>query len=294
MANIAIITDAPDIPSIVAVKAMIEALGHSCVAYSEVDETPLTSFDLIVATRINGGVSNHGKVITAFNSGVPVIVGLHREAGTGIGSGANSLVGKLALASTVSSPTFASIYTSTSTYLDDHYPVGTTVQTNDKDEASSYVEKASVATGATILFSHPSNALLNSSVVIAAKGATNLSGEPFPAACAFTGFLYTANTVYTEAGKLLFGRLIEKVLAINIAKTHSISGYVLDDLGAPLSNDVYLYDQVSMLLVDKTTPDEFGAYTFMVEADINFFLVCTSPTSSKNFKIHSFVQGVLI
>lgn len=294
MANIAFVTDDVNDNAALKVKSLIISLGHSCTAYRE-DSTPsLSSFDLIVASRINGGVGAHSQVVDAFDLGVPVILGLHRDIGSGIGPTANFLAGKLRLASEIKALESTSTYSCLTSDFNTDYTIGSTVKATSVNDLSNYLENDKLAPGAQLIFSYPILPTARSSVVLAARGSTNLSGTKFPASCAFVGFLYASSSDFTPAAKKLFGEVIDKTFALNVVYTHSISGYVLDENGTPLANTVCLYDQVTGELERVTTPDASGRYEFKVIKDKYFFVVCKSLSIDKNFKVYGFVQGVLV
>lgn len=293
MANIALITDSTGDPAFTNVRSILLNGGHTCSSFTEADAPSLIAFDLILATRINQGTNKFPNIIAAFNTGVPVICGFHRFAGTGFGPSSSTLAGQINLSSMVSEYSEVNTYTSTTSDMGIKYPIGTTVKIHSSAQYTNYVLKSTLATGAVTYFSHPSDPSNRSGVVIAAKGSNNLQNAPFPASCAFISFLYS-NSEYLQAGKELLLDIVDKVLALNISATHTISGYVLDENDTPLANRVMLYNQDTSALEDTAIPDADGKYSFKVVKDTDFFVVCSSASSDKNYQVYAYVQGVLV
>lgn len=295
MANIALVTDTIGDVAAQAVISALVGFGHTVSPYAQSDTSvSLLSFDLIIGTRLNSNTSSFGNVINAFNNGVPVIFGFNRDLGTGIGPSSDFLGGKLGLISAL--PNFEAInkVTSLTNEMGERYAVGTFVLTNTVADYCSTFENNKLATGAIPYFSSQNFPETHSIIGFAAKGATNLLGSVFPAACAYAGFLYINGSSFTSDGKELIGAIVEKVLSLNYLKTHTISGYVLDENDTPLANKVMLYNQDTKQLEAIATPDAAGQYEFNVEKEKDFFVVCESLTSDKNFKVYGFVQGVLV
>lgn len=295
MANIALVTASVGDGASIAVINALRSLGHTVSAHAQSSSaTSLTGFDLIVGTRLNSDASSLSSVVNAFNSGVPVIFGFNRDPGTGIGTSSDFLGGKLGLVSSI--PSFGTTNSMTSLTADMglDYPVGTTVFTNTAPEYCNYVINSNLATGATPYFSSPTAPSTNSAVGFAARGANSLLGTPFPAACAYAGFLYVSDSYFTADGQKLLGAIVEKVLALNVVKTHVISGHVLDENNTPLTNKVMLYSQDTNQLEATATPDADGKYSFSVVENTDFFIVCASSSSDKNYQIYAYVQGALV
>lgn len=295
MANIALVTDAVSDTAAVSVANALIGLGHTVTSYAQTNTgASLLGFDLIIGTRINSDSYTLGNVVSAFNSGVPVIFGFNRDSGTGVGLSSNFLGGRLGLVSSIPSFGQTNSMTSLTTEMGLYYPVGKKIVTNSVPDYCSYVVNSNLATGATPYFSSTSSPATQSIVGFAAKGANSLLNSPFPAACAYAGFLYVSSSSFTADGRKLLGDIVEKVLVLNVIKTHTISGYVLDENNTPLTNKVMLYNQNTNTLEDTAIPDAAGKYSFKVVKDTDFFVVCSSESSDKNYQVYAYVQGVLV
>lgn len=294
MANIAIVSSNTTHGAVTILESILTEGGHTCSISSESSASSMEGFDLIIGTRLDGGASANTNIVNAFNAGTPVLVGFCRNAGTGLGTSSNFLAGKLGLASSMplfSDSTKQNVITND---FGSDYVAGTQVVTHTSKTLSSFLEYDSLSAGATPYFSYELSPSINCSVAIAPRGSDSLLSGPFPAACGLAGFLYLSGGEYTTEGKKLVLDIVDKILLLNINKTHTISGYVFDDLGNPLTNPVYLYQHSDAALIEQAIPDPTGKYLFKVVKDVDFFIVCSSDSPNNNFKIHSFVQGALV
>lgn len=265
--------------------------NHTCTLLAESSSQSLMGYELIITTRITStSVSAHQNILAAFNSGTPVICGFHQITTSGIGQSANNLVGKLGLASTVIAS--AGGENKTVTFISNKiqpYTTGEVVQTHTANDFFSYTNVLSLAQGATPI------AVVNSAesekcmLAIAKRSSLSLMGTPFPASCAYAGFLYSNYGEYTPNGELLIINLIKKVIELN--QTATISGTSFNDAGDPELSDVYLYSHADGSLVSKTETGVDGSYSFPVPEG-EFFVVCNNRNRDNNPQVVGYIKGV--
>lgn len=293
MANIAIVgADSTNAANIKLKEALIaNSSGHTCLIFREDSTAPLTSYDLIITSRVVGGVSANANIVAAFNSGVPVICGMNQVGGQGLGASADFLAGKIGLLSSLPPFDTASIVESITNSFYAGYDIGTRITPTSGGVARSFFYRESLAPGAVVYFSDQQMPTTKMSVAIATRGSENLIGGTFPAACAFAGFLYTSSSGYSPQGVILIQDLVKKVLEAD--QPYSVTGNVSDSNGSGLVKRLFIYNQGTGVLHQTTMSDTNGDYKFSVSADTDYFVVCSTEDPANNFKIHAFVQGVL-
>lgn len=293
MASIALIVESVNNGSTTNLKTLLEspAMGHTCTVVQENSSQSLLAFDLIITTRHSNGLANYDTVINAFNAGVPLICGMDRNSGSGVGSSASFLLGRIG---------FSSLETVVLEYKDnikalsgDFLPV---IKSGDviaiHRDYQGYIPIAKLASSVVPYFGYDTNPTENISVAIATAGSSNLMLGTFPANCAFAGFLYASNTPYLDADRVIISEIIRRVLLG--ARDNLISGYSLDATGGPKAgNKVYLYSHLDGTLVDSKTTGLDGGFEFFVDAN-EYFLVCDDGVEDNNLKVLGRVTGTAV
>lgn len=294
MANIVIIGGDSGHASSTRLRAILtsEPFSHTCTLLSESSGVSLMGYDLIITTRVDAGASGYKNIMTAFNAGIPLICGMTQSSSVGVGSAAASLAGKIGLsASTIASTGIEN----TSTYfLSDEfaptYKQGDVISPHQSSDFHAYTKYTDVAPSAIIVAAPVvPNQSTYCSLIFARKNSINLLGQPFPAACAFAGFFYSNNSVYSPHAHLLIGTVVDKVIRLN--NTAVISGYSLNEAGLPELSDVYVYNHEDGLLYDKTITKSDGSYSFNVGVG-EYFVVCNNRDRNNNPQVIGYIQGV--
>jgi len=291
MANIAIIGAEQDNPSSINLRKVLLAADppHICTLIAESATTSLLTYDLIITTRVMNGVNANGNIVTAFNSGVPVICGMMQTDITSntVGPTSAILSGKIGLSpKSAANSAYIDVVSTTDDFLP-RYAIGTAVRTHPANEFQSYTPISSLAAGAKVYFSSRTGADF-ASVAIAPFGSASLLGGTFPAACAIVGFLYASNYDYTPQAAELIRTLVDTVFLANNRK--AISGYSLKEDGSPEPATVYAYKHSTGELFKKTETDVSGRYSITVGDEL-FFIVCDNGDPSSNLKIIGRAQG---
>lgn len=251
----------------------------------------LLDFDLIITTRVDSftaGVKDN--VLTAFESGVPVICGFDRDntvypSITGLS--ATSLVARMGLsASSYQGSDKATLITSKTNSFQADYPNGAAVTLHQSFDFQHYTQDAHLAPSAVSYFSYMADAG-TCALAIAPKGGVSLIGDAFPAACAYAGFIYASNSAYSVDGSKLLIDLIDKVMSANIST--SIKGFSTNENGEPVPGTLYLYSHADGSLKSVTTTKPDGSYEFTIGAG-SFFVVCDDGDINHNLKVHSRVS----
>lgn len=294
MANIVIIgTDAGHVSS-TRLRDILTAAPflHTCTLLGESSNSSLMGYDLIITTRVNAGASGYGNIMAAFNAGIPLICGYTQGSSVGIGPTAVSLAGKIGLSS---SSTTSTGVDDTSTYFLSNefaptYKQGDVVSLHQSNDYHAYTKYTDVASSAIILAAPVSPGQSTyCSLVFARKNSINLLGQPFPAACAFAGFFYSNNAIYSPQAPLLIGMVVDKIIRLN--NTAVISGYSLNEAGLPEPSDVYVYNHADGLLYDKSITKPDGSYSFTV-GDGEYFVVCNNHDRNSNPQVLGYIKGV--
>ena len=126
-------------------------------------------------------------------------------------------------------------------------------------------------------------------LAIAKRSSLSLMVTPFPASCAYAGFLYSNYGLYTPNGEVLITSLIKKVIELN--QTATISGTSFNDAGDPELSDVYLYSHTDGSFISKTETGIDGSYSFLVP-DGEFFIVCNNRNRGNNPQVIGYIKGV--
>lgn len=295
MANIVIIGADPSHVASTRLKAVLTAppFLHTCTLISESSNSSLMGYDLIITTRVNAGVSGYANIIAAFNAGIPLICGMTQNTSVGIGATAEALAGKIGLSSSSLITTGSSADTSTyflSNEFAPTYKQGDVVSLHQSADFYSYTKYTDVASSAIIVAApvFPDQSIY-CSLFFGRKNSINLLGQPFPAACAFAGFFYSNNAVYSPQASLLIGMVVDKVIRLN--NTAVISGYSLNEAGFPELSDVYIYNHADGSLYDKSITKSDGSYSFTV-SDGEYFVVCNNRDRDNNPQVIGYIRGV--
>lgn len=269
-----------------------EPFLHTCTLLNESSSSSLMGYDLIITTRVNAGASGYGNIMAAFNAGVPLICGMTQSSSVGVGPTAISLAGKIGLTSSSITPDSAS---NTSTYFLSNefapaYKQGDVVSLHQSNDYYAYTKYTDVAPSAIILAAPVApDQSTYCSLVFARKNSINLLGQPFPAACAFAGFFYSNNAIYSPQAPLLIGMVVDKVLDLNL--TAVISGYSLNENQDPVPSDVYVYKHEDGSLFKKTTTNTDGSYAVTVGTG-EYFVVCNNHNRDNNPQVLGYIKGV--
>ena len=292
MANIAIIGADAQHKSSISLRDILQAPpnNHICTLISEASSNSLLSFDLIITTRVDTGASGSSNIVTAFNSGVPVICGMDRESWTGTGPTAGSLAGKIGLTSSI----ISGLEENRSVLIISNellplYKSGDTVRTQTINDFYSYTELSHLASGAVAIGVQPANFSTRCLLATAKKGANSLFGAPFPAACALAGFLYANSSSYEFSATALINALVLRVLDDNLSAV--ISGRSLNEIGEPVSSDVYVYSHDGGSLYKKTTTGIDGSYNVTVGKG-EYFVVCNNHDRNSNPQVLGYIKVV--
>lgn len=293
MANIVIIGAEANNNSSINLRSVLTSAEppHTCTLIAEASTAPLSGYDLIITTRVQGGVNANTNIVDAFNSGVPVICGMVQSDITSsvVGGESALLSGKIGLSSSSYNNSNYFHVISTSNDFSSSYPVGTTVSTHSSNEFHGFTPASSIADSAKIYFRSPAGAS-SVSVAIAEAGAMSLLGTPFPASCALAGFLYSSFYNYTPAAAKLIREIVDAVLLVN--KQRKIKGYSLKENGDPEQADVYIYKHSDGGFLNRTRTGLDGSYSFTVGEGL-FFLVCDNGDVASNLKVIGRVEGIL-
>lgn len=288
MAKIAVIGASENNETNTRIVSVLSSFGHKVDSFSQGSLPNLSSYDLIMTARFSGTLG-FSQILSAFNSGVSVIVGMEQQPATGIGSSAQHLGGLIGLNK---STTFDS--TTNKVFIDvDSFPGytnGQTINIHPSNENYSYCNVNDVCENAMIIGMHGAYPATMVMIIAAQKGKVSLNGGQFPAACGFFGPGYSSNYEYLQSGKELLNNFVNYILSLN--SNAIISGFVTNDLEQPLIRTVRLYEQLSGRLVTSTISDATGFYTFDVLSDQLYFVVCESDSSDNNFQINAHVIGV--
>lgn len=288
MAKIAVIGDSESNETNTRIVSVLSSFGHKVDSFSQGSLPNLSSYDLIMTARFSGTLG-FSQILSAFNSGVSVIVGMEQQPATGIGSSAQHLGGLIGLnKSTNFDSSTNMVFINTDSFPD--YMNGEIVTIHPSGENYSFCAVSDVCENAIIVGMHgayPSERVL---LIAAQKGKVSLNGDQFPAACGFFGPGYTSNYEYLQSGKDLLNNFISYILSLN--SNAVISGFVTDDSNQPLNRTVRLYEQDSGKLVASIESDVTGYYAFDVITDQAYFIVCESDSNEKNFQINAHVLGV--
>lgn len=288
MKRIAIVGASSSDGSNVRLKQVLEGLEYTVSSFVQGSTSSLINFDMIITTRFMGS-QNIPEIMSAFNLGVPVIVGMEQQPTTGVGPSAGHLGGVMGLCSETNfESTTNRVNITTATFPG--YTKYQDVVVMPNTEIQSFCQNSKISPNAIIIANYTSKSETHSTIFAAKKGVTSLLGAPFPSSCAFAGFLYASNNNYTAAGIKLIGDLINYVFSLNSSAI--ISGHVLNENGEPIVAKLYLYDQLTGSLLGLTTSLEDGTYQFEVNENVNYFVVCTSDSEDQNFKINAYVQGL--
>lgn len=292
MANIVIIGADAQHKSSTSLRDILQAppQSHTCTLIAESSNTSLLSFDLIITTRVNAGSSGYGNIVTAFNSGVPVICGMEQSASIGIGLTSGSVAGKIGLASSTNDGAQEnSSVQIISNALSPLYKTGDDVKTHTAKDFYSYTSHSDLASGAIAIGAQPTNLTTRCLLAIASKGSNSLFNEPFPAACAIAGFIYLSTSYQEPSAGVLINTLVLRVLDDNLSAV--ISGYSLNESSEPVFSDVYVYKHEDGSLFKKTTTNADGSYSVSVGMD-EYFVVCNNQDRDSNPQVLGYIKGV--
>lgn len=292
MANIAIIGSDAQHASSTRLQDMLQAppSNHACTLIAESSTQSLLSFDLIITTRVSGGISANSNILQAFNAGVPLICGYSSGTGLGIGATSDFLAGKIGLTNqSLSGGNSVTNSVIISNEFDSSYQSGDLVKIHGGNDFHAYTPFTSLAPGSTAYAASVSNINTNCSLAIAPKGGMSLLNAEFPAACAYAGFIYSNNSTYNYEAKKLILLIISKVLDLNL--TAVISGFSLNEYGDPVSSDVYVYKHDDGSLFKKTTTNADGSYSVTVGKG-EYFVVCNNQDRDSNPQVLGYIKGV--
>lgn len=292
MANIVIIGSEAQHASSTRLRDILQAppSNHACTLIAESSTQSLLSFDLIITTRVNGGVSANSNILNAFNNGVPLICGLTTGDHNGFGLNATALHGKIGLTSvSINGGNSNKDILITSNQLGAGYSYGDVVNTHITNDFYSPTKFTALASGAIQYASDTIDSNNNCILAIATKGSSSLTNTPFPASCAYVGFLYSNTSNYSLAAKKLINLIVNKVLDANL--TAVISGYSLNENSEPVPSDVYVYKHEDGTLFKKTTTNPDGSYAVTVGTG-EYFVVCNNNDRDSNLQVLGYIKGV--